>query len=100
MCIAQAMKVEYWDEGGGSSLIIEEGTLATRCYVVLDGTVSIVATTGDEGWPQEKGEKDCHGVFRRRSAGKGSGRGARSKTISDTHTAPSWRKTKAGTAMV
>jgi hypothetical protein len=63
MCIAQAMKVEYWDEGGGSSLIIEEGTLATRCYVVLDGTVSIVATTGDEGWPQEKGKKTAMEYF-------------------------------------
>lgn len=55
-CVVQLMKVEYWGSSF-SSLIFEEGTRATCCFVVLDGTVSIMATTGEEAWPQEKGKK-------------------------------------------
>eukprot|EP00946_MAST-07B_sp_MAST-7B-sp1_P001528 g1528.t1 len=62
-CLVQAMKIEYWDEGNESTLILEEGAIASRCYVVLDGVVSIMATMGDEGWPQEREKKKAMDYF-------------------------------------
>ena len=39
---------EYDDE---DSLIIEQGKVADRIYVVLAGEVAIMAATGEQGWP-------------------------------------------------
>jgi CRP-like cAMP-binding protein len=50
--IIDTMTFEEHDDD--NPLIIEQGKVADRLYVVLAGEVSIMAATGTEGWPTEK----------------------------------------------
>lgn len=62
-CIVQSMKVEYWGESAGASLIMEEGRLAHKLYVVVDGIVNLVVQSGEQGWPQECGKRKQYEFF-------------------------------------
>ena len=52
--IADAMEYYSFDED--NPLIIEQGTVADRLYVIASGTVSIMSS-GKEGWPVERERK-------------------------------------------
>ena len=52
--IADAMEYYSFDED--NPLIIEQGTVADRLYVIATGTVSIMSS-GKEGWPVERERK-------------------------------------------
>ena len=59
--IIDTMTFEEYDDD--DSLIIEQGKLADRIYVVLAGEVAIMAATGEQGWPTEKSRIGQLAVF-------------------------------------
>ena len=61
--IVDTMKYEEFDDD--NPLIIEQGKVANKVYIVLAGQVSIMAASGKQGWPAEKmriGELEVFGV--------------------------------------
>ena len=48
--------MEYYSFDEDNPLIIEQGTVADRLYVIASGTVSIMSS-GKEGWPVERERK-------------------------------------------
>jgi len=61
--IIDTMEFQEFDDD--DPLIVEQGKIADRVYVILAGQVSIMAASGKQGWPAEKmriGELETFGV--------------------------------------
>ena len=59
--IIDTMTFEEYDDD--DPLIVEQGKIAECVYVVLAGQVSIMAASGEQGWPAEKGRIGELAVF-------------------------------------